>query len=180
MLGAGAIYPIAESEIIVPTRPVPSTWRKVFGMDVGWNKTAVVWAAENPGSDALELYDEYYQGLTRSLAVGVDNGVFNVERRLGRIPGRSSGQHEAINPGRRPDRQGVPVDCLHELAKFQREIVVSILPVRRKLDTRPGHSQSPPAPADAVQMRDVERRPACRPAASTLDLYAGAGYQGGL
>ena len=62
VLGAGAIYPIAEAEILVPTRQVPSTWRKVFGMDVGWNKTAVVWAAENPGSGALELYDEHYQG----------------------------------------------------------------------------------------------------------------------
>lgn len=61
-LGAGAIYPIAESDIVVPTRQIPDTWRRVYALDVGWNRTAVVWAAEDPGSSNLELYDEHYQG----------------------------------------------------------------------------------------------------------------------
>ncbi len=62
VLGSGAIYPLAEETIIVPTRAIPSTWRRVYGMDVGWNRTAVIWAAKDPGSDALELYDEHYMG----------------------------------------------------------------------------------------------------------------------
>lgn len=62
MLGAGAIYPIAESELIVPTREVPDTWRRVYALDVGWNRTAALWAAEDPGNGGLELYDEHYQG----------------------------------------------------------------------------------------------------------------------
>ena len=62
VLGAGAIYPIAEEQIIVPTRAVPDTWRRVYGMDVGWNRTAAIWAAQDPGSGALELYDEHYLG----------------------------------------------------------------------------------------------------------------------
>lgn len=62
VLGAGAIYPIAEDQIVVPTRAIPDTWRRVYGMDVGWNRTAAIWAAEDPGSGNLELYDEHYMG----------------------------------------------------------------------------------------------------------------------
>lgn len=61
-LGAGAIYPIGEDQITVPTREIPASWRRVYGMDVGWNRTAVIWAAEDPGSQSLELYDLHYQG----------------------------------------------------------------------------------------------------------------------
>lgn len=61
-LGAGAIYPINEEQIVVPTRAIPDSWRRVYGMDVGWNRTAVIWAAEDPGSQILELYDLHYQG----------------------------------------------------------------------------------------------------------------------
>lgn len=61
MLGAGAIYPIAEADITCDLFAIPDTWRKVYGMDVGWNRTAVIWAAEDPGSGVLYLYDEHYQ-----------------------------------------------------------------------------------------------------------------------
>ena len=61
-LGAGAIYPIAESEITVPDRAVPEDWPRAFGMDVGWSRTAVVWGARDPGSGVLYLYSEHYQG----------------------------------------------------------------------------------------------------------------------
>jgi phage terminase large subunit-like protein len=40
-LGAGAIYPIDEDEICVPDRPIPNEWPRAYGMDVGWNRTAV-------------------------------------------------------------------------------------------------------------------------------------------
>lgn len=31
-------------------------------MDVGWNKTAVVWAALDPNTDTVYIYDEHYKG----------------------------------------------------------------------------------------------------------------------
>lgn len=62
MLGAGAIYPIAECDIVTPTRTIPDTWRRAYAMDVGWNRTAVLWGAEIPGSQNIELYDLHYQG----------------------------------------------------------------------------------------------------------------------
>jgi hypothetical protein len=44
-LGSGAIYPIGESDIVVPDRPIPEEWPRAYAMDVGWNCTAVVWPA---------------------------------------------------------------------------------------------------------------------------------------
>lgn len=61
-LGSGAIYPIAESDLLVPTRAIPDTWRRGYAFDFGWNRTAALWAAEDPGSGVLELYDEHYMG----------------------------------------------------------------------------------------------------------------------
>ena len=31
-------------------------------MDVGWNRTAVVWGARDPASGVVHLYSEHYQG----------------------------------------------------------------------------------------------------------------------
>jgi phage terminase large subunit-like protein len=62
VLGAGAIYPIAEADILAPSRAIPDTWRRAYALDVGWNRTAAVWGAEDPGSGAIELYSEHYQG----------------------------------------------------------------------------------------------------------------------
>jgi phage terminase large subunit-like protein len=61
-LGAGAIYPVPESELVVPEFPIPEHWKRCFGMDVGWNRTAVVWGATNPDSGVTFLYNEYYRG----------------------------------------------------------------------------------------------------------------------
>ena len=61
-LGVGAIYPIAENDITVPYRPIPDDWQRAYGMDVGWNRTAVVWGAREPGSGVIYLYSEHYQG----------------------------------------------------------------------------------------------------------------------
>jgi phage terminase large subunit-like protein len=61
-LGAGAVYPIGESDIVVPNRAIPENWPRAFGMDVGWNRTAVVWGARDPGSGVVYLYSEHYQG----------------------------------------------------------------------------------------------------------------------
>jgi phage terminase large subunit-like protein len=61
-LGVGAIYPIAESEITCDLFPIPDTWPRAFGLDVGWNKTACVWGAQDPSSGVIYLYSEHYQG----------------------------------------------------------------------------------------------------------------------
>lgn len=61
-LGSGAIYQVPESEIIVDDFEIPNHWRRVYGMDVGWNRTAVVWGAINPDTNNVYLYSEHYVG----------------------------------------------------------------------------------------------------------------------
>jgi phage terminase large subunit-like protein len=52
-LGAGAIYPVPESDIVVKPFEIPAWYRHAFGLDVGWNRTAVVWGALDPETDIL-------------------------------------------------------------------------------------------------------------------------------
>jgi phage terminase large subunit-like protein len=72
-LGSGAIYPINEDDIIIPTRLVPAHFPRAYGMDVGWQRTAAVWGARDPGSQVWELYDEHYraQGEPPSHAIAI-------------------------------------------------------------------------------------------------------------
>ena len=61
-LGSGAIYPVQESEIAVDPFEMPPYWKRVYAMDVGWNRTAVIWGAIDPDSGIVYLYSEHYQG----------------------------------------------------------------------------------------------------------------------
>lgn len=61
-LGSGAIYPVPESEMVVVPFLLPAHWPRCYGFDVGWNKTAAIFAAWDRESDIVYLYSEYYQG----------------------------------------------------------------------------------------------------------------------
>jgi len=60
-LGAGAIYPIPESEILVEPFAIPKTWPHAYGLDVGWKVTAAVFGAQSPSDGIWYLYSEHYQ-----------------------------------------------------------------------------------------------------------------------
>lgn len=61
-LGSGAIYPVPESDFVVDDFPIPDHWPRVYGMDVGWNRTAVAFGAFDRDTDTLYLYSEHYRG----------------------------------------------------------------------------------------------------------------------
>lgn len=61
-LGAGAIYPVPESEIKVPDFAIPSHWKRLYALDVGWNRTACLWGAWDLDSDTIYLVAEHYRG----------------------------------------------------------------------------------------------------------------------
>src|SRR5262249_30076669 len=44
-LGAGAIYPVPESEFVIDPIEIPKHWPRAYAMDVGWNRTAALWFA---------------------------------------------------------------------------------------------------------------------------------------
>lgn len=62
VLGAGAIYPVQESDITVSDFEIPRHWPRCYGLDVGWNRTAAVWLALNRDADCLYAYAEHYRG----------------------------------------------------------------------------------------------------------------------
>lgn len=61
-LGSGAIYPVPESEIVCAPFEIPEFWPRVYGLDIGWNRTAAIWGAWDRESDIVYLYSEHYQG----------------------------------------------------------------------------------------------------------------------
>lgn len=62
-LGSGAIYPVPEEEIKVQPFVIPKMWPRAYGFDVGWNRTAAIWAAIDPSSKnpVVYLYSEHYR-----------------------------------------------------------------------------------------------------------------------
>ena len=61
-LGAGAIYPVPEDDILVDPFEFPAWYRHSYALDVGWNRTAALWQAYSPEDDTSYLYAEYYRG----------------------------------------------------------------------------------------------------------------------
>lgn len=59
-LGAGLIYPVPESTIVVPSFEIPKHWKRSYGLDVGWKRTAVIWGADDPETDMEYWYSEQY------------------------------------------------------------------------------------------------------------------------
>jgi Terminase RNaseH-like domain len=62
MLGSGKVYPVPEDDIFIDPIRIPEYWPKAYGMDVGWNRTAVVWGAWDRDSDIIYIYSEHYLG----------------------------------------------------------------------------------------------------------------------
>ena len=62
MLGRGAIYPVPESDFVIPAIPIPDHWPRGYGLDVGWKRTAAVWGARDLDTDTVYLYAEHYMG----------------------------------------------------------------------------------------------------------------------
>ncbi|RFC65008.1 hypothetical protein DYI37_03845 [Fulvimarina endophytica] len=61
-LGAGAIYPIQLEEVSVKPFAIPRHWKKGYALDVGWNRTAALWGAQNPNDGVIYCYAEHYRG----------------------------------------------------------------------------------------------------------------------
>lgn len=63
MIGVGKIYPVDIETLLVEPFDLPKHWVRGYALDVGWNKTAVLWGALDRDSDTLYLYSEHYQGM---------------------------------------------------------------------------------------------------------------------
>ena len=61
-LGSGAIYPVPEEDILCQPFQLPDWWARIYGLDVGWKKTAGIWGAWDRDTDTIYLYSEHYRG----------------------------------------------------------------------------------------------------------------------
>lgn len=62
-IGEGKVYPISESQILVPRFEIPEHFLRVFGIDFGWtDPTAVVFGTIDPDTDIMFIYAEYKVG----------------------------------------------------------------------------------------------------------------------
>lgn len=61
-IGSGRIYPISDQDIIVNYLKIAPHWPRAYGLDFGWNRTAVIWGTRDPDTGILYLFGEYYEG----------------------------------------------------------------------------------------------------------------------
>ena len=61
-LGAGAIYPVDERDLLIKPFPIPEHYERGYAFDVGWKKTAALIAARDPETRCVYLTGEYYRG----------------------------------------------------------------------------------------------------------------------
>lgn len=66
-LGSGSVYPVSLDSITIENEDFNhrAHYKYIYGIDVGWNKTAILWAAIDPDTDTMYIYDEYYMGEQR-------------------------------------------------------------------------------------------------------------------
>ena len=60
--GRGRIYPVEEKDFVIKPLQIPDHWKRAFGIDCGWHRTAVIWGALDGDTDTLYLYSEHYKG----------------------------------------------------------------------------------------------------------------------
>ncbi len=61
-IGSGAVYAIGEEDISCDPFEIPAYFKRVYGFDPGYKRTACVWLAIDPTTDTWYLYDEYVRG----------------------------------------------------------------------------------------------------------------------
>lgn len=62
-MGSGVVYQIPISDIECKPFEIPFGWKKGYALDVGWNRTACLWGAQNPADGTIYLYSEHYKGM---------------------------------------------------------------------------------------------------------------------
>ena len=59
-MGSGNVYPMSLETMVCPPFEIPSHYKRLFALDVGWNRTACLWLAQDPSSGMVYVYDEHY------------------------------------------------------------------------------------------------------------------------
>ncbi len=60
-LGSGAVYKIAESQILVEPFELPTHWPRCYGFDIGWRWSSAIFLSMNRDTQTVYVFDEYYR-----------------------------------------------------------------------------------------------------------------------
>lgn len=66
-VGEGLVYPIDPKNVTVDDFQLPLFFKKLYGMDVGWNNTGALWGAWDEANDIIYVYSEHLQGQAEPL-----------------------------------------------------------------------------------------------------------------
>lgn len=58
-MGAGLIWPVAESDITISDFDIPKHWFRAYAFDTGWNWNAAVWGAWDKTNDIVYINSSY-------------------------------------------------------------------------------------------------------------------------
>lgn len=119
--GSGAIYPVPEEEFVIDPIPIPTSWKKAYALDVGWNTTAAIFGAYDPQRDTIYFYDEYYRG--KSEAAVHAQAIRDRYPKYGPLPG-------VIDPASRQSNQ---VDG-RKLMDIYRRLGLRLIPSENAVD----------------------------------------------
>jgi len=61
-VGSGVIFPLEKESYVVQDFQIPPHYKRLYGMDVGWNATACCWGAFDVDNDVIYINAEYKQG----------------------------------------------------------------------------------------------------------------------
>jgi phage terminase large subunit-like protein len=119
-MGSGNVYPIPFEDISVAPFPIPAHYKRMYALDVGWNRTAVLWACMDPDTETVYIYDEYYIG--------------NLEPAMHAAAIRSRGQWitGVIDPASRGRSQ---VDGQDLLSKYKHEQGLKLFPAKNEVES---------------------------------------------
>jgi phage terminase large subunit-like protein len=66
-VGTGLVYPVDTSTLIVDDFPIPKHFKRLYGMDVGWNSTGALWGAWDLDNDVIYITSEHKQGMAEPI-----------------------------------------------------------------------------------------------------------------
>lgn len=117
-LGAGAIYPVPESEITVNDFVPPPHWPRCYGLDVGWNATAVGFWAKDQDTGIAYMYHAFKVGHQRPSEIAA---------RIRQVAGRIRG---TIDPAARGRGQ---IDG-EQLLQMYRDLGLDVFPANNAVE----------------------------------------------
>jgi hypothetical protein len=118
-LGSGNVYPVPLEDILVEPFPIPPHWKHMYALDVGWNRTACLWAAINPDDGVLYIYSEHYQAETLP------------ELHAATIKLRGDWMHGVVDPAARGRSQ---IDG-QKLIEIYRKLGLKITPAKNEVES---------------------------------------------